>query len=270
MSLNNASNTTTYLHKQVEDHLKQANQIADQAREKSLQWFRTPLEVLTKLDDSPVTIADREVEYVIRELIKKQFPEHGIWGEEHGQSDMEAEQIWVIDPIDGTRSFISGSPLWGTLLANLYKNDAFIGLIDIPFTSERWVGARGTVTTYNGKECKTSQCVNVNDAVLLCTTPDIFTKPEMEIFNRVSAQVRMRRFGGDCYAYGLLASGYADIVIESELQPYDYMALIPVIEGAGGCITDWQGNNLTLSSGTQVVASANRKLHNNVLKLINP
>lgn len=247
---------------------QQANAFADSARKKSLQWFRTPLEVLTKFDDSPVTIADREVEFVLRECIKQQFPDHGIWGEEHGQSGMNAEHIWVIDPIDGTRSFISGSPLWGTLLASLWNQEACLGLVDIPFTGERWVGVRGEQTTFNGRPCKTSDCHELEDAILLCTTIDIFTGPERKAFEALSAQTRMRRFGGDCYAYGLLASGHADIVLESELQPYDYMALIPVIEGAGGCITDWQGNTLSLDSGTQVVASANRKLHGKILKLL--
>lgn len=246
----------------------QAGQFADEARQKSMRWFRSPLEVLTKLDDSPVTIADREVEYVLRQCITSTHPEHGIWGEEHGRARMDADYVWIVDPIDGTRSFISGSPLWGTLLALLRHGQPCIGLIDVPSTGERWVGQAGQPSQFNNAPCRTSACTELSDAVLLSTTPDTFTQHEYKAFEAVSQAVRMRRFGGDCYCYGLLASGHVDLVVESELQPYDYMALIPIIEGAGGCISDWQGRPLTLTSGSQVLASANAQLHAKALALI--
>lgn len=238
-----------------------AARFADQARGKSLQWFRTPLEILTKLDDSPVTLADREVETLLRQAIGKHCPGHGIWGEEHGRGHMDAEFAWMVDPIDGTRSFISGHPLWGTLLAVLWRGRPCMSLIDIPATQDRWTGLVGEPSRFNGLPCQTSHCHRLEDAVLMSTTPDMFTAAEHSVFERVSTQVRMRRFGGDCYGYGLLASGHIDLVIESELQPYDFMASIPVIEGAGGCISDWQGQRLTLASRGQVVASANPALH---------
>lgn len=262
-------NNSKLTKEQLEDLANKAETFADKARVKSLEWFRTPLEVLTKLDDSPVTIADREVESVLRDCIISEYPEHGIWGEEHGATRMQSSHVWVVDPIDGTRSFISGSPLWGTLISLLVDGTPSLGIIDIPFTKERWVGKLGKKTKYQGTEVSTSNCEDLKDAVLLCTTPDIFKPEELEKFNKVSNNVQMRRFGGDCYAYGLLVSGYADIVIESELQPYDFMALVPIIEGAGGCITDWQGNALSLDSGCQVIASANPKLHAQVLELLN-
>lgn len=246
----------------------QVGQFADQARKKSMRWFRSPLEVLTKLDDSPVTIADREVEYVLRQCITQEHPEHGILGEEHGRTRMDADYVWVVDPIDGTRSFISGSPLWGTLLAVLWQGQPCIGLIDVPSTNERWTGHTGAATKFNGKPCQTSPCTSLDDAVLLTTSLDMFTATERSAFEAVSQTVRMRRFGGDCYCYGLLASGHVDIVIESELQPYDYMALIPIIEGAGGCITDWEGKPLTLTSSGQVIASANPALHAKALAVL--
>lgn len=245
-----------------------AGQFADQARQKSMRWFRSPLEVLTKLDDSPVTIADREVEYVLRQCISQHNPEHGIWGEEHGRTRMDADYVWIVDPIDGTRSFISGSPLWGTLLALLFQGQPCLGVIDIPSTGERWTGQRGSGTQFNGTPCHTSLCTSLDDAVLLSTTPDMFAPAERAAFEAVSRSVRMRRFGGDCYCYGLLASGHVDIVVESDLQPYDYMSLIPIIEGAGGCITDWSGNTLNLDSGGQVVATANPQLHEQALALL--
>ncbi|MFA5520584.1 MAG: histidinol-phosphatase [Castellaniella sp.] len=264
-----STTTPATLPPQVQDTLRtlaeQAGHYADQAREQSLKWFRTPLEILTKLDDSPVTIADREVESVLRQCIAQHHPEHGIWGEEHGRTGMDADYIWVVDPIDGTRSFISGYPLWGTLLAVLWQGRPRIGLIDVPAIGDRWLGRTGQPTLFNGRACCTSTCETLDDASLMCTTPDMFTPEELAIFDAVSARMRMRRFGGDCYGYGLLASGHIDIVIESELQPYDFMASIPVIEGAGGCITDWQGRTLTLESGGQVVASANARLHKQAL-----
>ncbi len=238
-----------------------AGRYADEARTQSLRWFRTPLEVLTKLDHSPVTLADREVEALLRRCIGRDHPSHGIWGEEHGRSHMDADYVWVVDPIDGTRSFISGYPLWGTLLSVLWRGQPCVGLIDVPATSDRWLGRIGEPTLFNGEVCRSSHCAQLEDAVLMSTTPDMFTAAEHSVFERVSTQVRMRRFGGDCYGYGLLASGHIDLVIESELQPYDFMASIPVIEGAGGCISDWQGQRLTLASRGQVVASANPALH---------
>lgn len=248
--------------------IAQANRFADQARDKSMRWFRTPLEVLTKLDDSPVTIADREVEYVLRQSILEHYPEHGIWGEEHGRVRMDADYIWVVDPIDGTRSFISGYPLWGTLLSVLWQERPCIGLIDVPATNERWIGQHGAPTLFNGEACRTSPRTALDDAVLMATTPDMFTPTELQAFEALSAATRMRRFGGDCYSYGLLASGHVDLVLESELQPYDFMSLIPIIEGAGGCITDWSGQTLGLESTGQVLASANEELHRQALAVL--
>jgi|SRR5690554_1206543 len=264
----NTADTPQLSSNELDSLVIQAGQFADEARSKSMRWFRSSLEVLTKLDDSPVTIADREVEYVLRQSITQHYPEHGIWGEEHGRIRMDADYVWVVDPIDGTRSFISGSPLWGTLLALLWRDQPCLGLIDVPSTGERWLGQAGQPTQFNGTPCQTSACVDLNDAVLLSTTPDTFSPAEYKAFEAVSNAVRMRRFGGDCYCYGLLASGHIDIVIESELQPYDYMALIPIIEGAGGCITDWSGQPLTLTSGSQVVASANPALHAQTLRVL--
>jgi histidinol phosphatase-like enzyme (inositol monophosphatase family) len=246
-----------------------AMNLADQARVQSLHWFRTPLDVSTKTDASPVTIADREVESLLREQIAAHRPTHGIFGEEHGRERLDADYVWVIDPIDGTRSFITGSPLWGTLLALLWRGRPQIGVIDIPTTVERWVGREDAPTLLNGKPCRTSNCASLAEAVLYSTSPDTFSAVELPAFEAVSRAVRMRRFGGDCYSYGLLASGHIDLVVEAELQPYDYFALIPVIQGAGGVITDWRGKPLSLDTDGRVLAAATAELHEEALAVIN-
>lgn len=238
-----------------------AHTLADSARAASLQWFRTRLDVDTKADASPVTIADQEVERLLRASIGAHFPAHGILGEEHGRERIDAEYVWVVDPIDGTRSFITGSPLWGTLLALLWHGRPQVGVIDMPVLRERWVGCSGKPTQFNGADCRTSGCAELGQARVYATSPDAFAPAEWAAFDAVSRAARMRRFGGDCHSYGLLAAGHVDMVIESQLQPYDYLALVPVIEGAGGVITDWSGKTLSMQSDGRVVAAATPELH---------
>lgn len=233
---------------------------ARRAGQASLQWFRAPLAIDTKADESPVTIADRTVESLLRAEIAARFPDHGIFGEEHGRERMEAEQVWVIDPIDGTRSFITGWPLYGCLLALLQAGQPVIGVIDMPALNERWLGVAGQPTRFNGAECRTSACQDLASAALYTTSPDAFDAAGWAVFEAVSRQARTRRFGGDCYSYGLLAAGHIDLVVEAGLQPYDYLSLVPIIEGAGGVITDWQGHKLTAQSDGRVVAAASPAL----------
>lgn len=240
--------------------------LADEARVLSRRWFRTPVAVDTKPDDSPVTIADREVEAALRRRIAERFPDHGVFGEEHGRDRLDADTVWVIDPIDGTRSFISGWPIYGTLLAVLRHGAPTIGLIDMPVLGERWTGVAGQPSRYrdaDGAErpCRTRDCRKLADATVYTTSPDAFDADGLRVFETVSRQARSRRFGGDCYIYGLLASGHIDLVIEAGLQPYDYLALQPVIQGAGGVITDWRGQPLALTSDGRVVAAATPALH---------
>ncbi len=246
-----------------------AESLADAARPFSRKWFRREVKVDTKADDSPVTIADREVEAMLRHRIARQFPQHGVLGEELGEVGTGADYVWLIDPIDGTRSFISGNPLWGTLLALLYCGRPVLGVIDMPVVNERWVGVAGQPTHFNGEPCYTRECRGLKDAAMYSTSPDLFGDQEERMaFERLSAAVRMRRFGGDCYNYALLAAGYIDLVVESGLQPYDYLALAPVVEGAGGVITDWSGRSLDLHSSGQVLAAANTDLHRQAAALI--
>lgn len=245
-----------------------AKALADRVRPLSRKWFRHPLAIDTKADESPVTQADREVEAALREAIGQQYPDHGIFGEEFGVSHAEAELVWSLDPIDGTRAFISGNPLWGTLLALLHRGRPVLGVIDVPMLDERWVGVAGASAQLNGASCRASTCTELRQAILYATSPDIFAGAELAAFDALTQAARMRRYGGDCYSYGLLASGHVDLVVESGLQPYDYLALMPVIEGAGGVITDWSGQPLGLESQGRVVAAATPQLHRQAMRVL--
>lgn len=260
--------STALAAQQLEAYAAFAHTLADRARPLSRKWFRHPLAVDTKADESPVTQADREVESALREAIASQHPDHGIYGEEFGASRTEAEFVWSLDPIDGTRAFISGNPLWGTLLALLHRGRPVLGLIDIPMLDERWVGRAQTPAQLNGQACSTSDCADLTDAILYATSPDIFSGVELAAFDNLAAKTRMRRFGGDCYSYGLLASGHVDLVVEAGLQPYDYLALMPVIEGAGGVMTDWTGQPLGLGSQGRVIAAATPALHREAMRAL--
>jgi histidinol phosphatase-like enzyme (inositol monophosphatase family) len=235
--------------------------IADNARALSLPRFRRPVDVTLKGDMSPVTAVDRGVESMLRERIEMAWPSHGLLGEEYGATRMDAEFVWSIDPIDGTRSFISGWPLWGTLIALLHRGRPVLGVLDMPALDERWIGHRGAGTTMNGSLCRTSACDSLASATVYTTTPDMFTAEEWTRFDRTSRAAFARRFGGDCYGYGMLASGHIDAVIEANLMPYDYLAIAPVVEAAGGVVTDWEGRPLGLDSGARVVAAATPALH---------
>jgi inositol-phosphate phosphatase/L-galactose 1-phosphate phosphatase/histidinol-phosphatase len=239
-----------------------ANELADAAGEIVRRYFRRGVAVDDKADLSPVTVADREAELALRARIERRFPDHGILGEEHGSVRADAEQVWVLDPIDGTKSFISGVPLFGTLIALVERGVPVLGVIDQPISRERWIGARGRESTLNGAEISTRACPSLASATLFATSPDMFRGPDAEGFQRLKGAVKLARFGGDCYAYGLLAAGFVDLVVEATLKPYDYSALVPVIAGAGGSMTDWQGRPLGLASDGHVLACGDPRLAN--------
>jgi inositol-phosphate phosphatase/L-galactose 1-phosphate phosphatase/histidinol-phosphatase len=239
-----------------------AHELADAAAVAQRRYFRKPVSVETKADESPVTIADREAESAMRDLIRRRFPEHGILGEEYGSSDLDAEFVWVLDPIDGTKSFITGRPLFGTLIALLHDGVPVLGIIDQSISGERWLGVAGEPSTHNGKPIAVRACAALSQAVLFATSPRMFgTAASRESYRRLEGSVRLPMFGGDCYAYGLMAMGFADLVVEDSLQPYDFMALIPVIAGAGGMLTDWVGGTLTLGSSGTVIAAGDARVH---------
>ena len=245
-----------------------ANDMAEAAGGVIRRYFRTPVGVDTKADESPVTIADRETETAMRALIEQRRPQDGILGEEHGRQRLDAEYLWVIDPIDGTKAFITGMPVFGTLIGLLHRGKPILGIIDQPILRERWLGIAGQTTTMNGKPIATRPCPSLDKAFLYSTAPDMFKGPDAIAYERVKNKVRQPRFGGDCYAYGLLTMGFADLVIEASLQPYDYCAVIPVIEGAGGVMTDWQGKALTIDSDGRVVAAGDRAAHKAALQAL--
>jgi myo-inositol-1(or 4)-monophosphatase len=239
--------------------LSLAGQLADVARAIALRHFRTPLAVERKDDGSPVTLADRAIETEMRRMIRADFGGHAIRGEEFA-AEGSGEFTWVLDPIDGTKSFISGYPLFGSLIALLQRDRPVLGVIEASALGERWVGCEERPTLFNGRQVSTSACRAIEQAVVYTTTPDPFDGAERRRFESLSARAALRRFGGDCYLYGMLASGYCDLVIEVKLKPHDFMAAIPVVEGAGGKITDWRGAPLTSASDGRVVAASTEAL----------
>jgi inositol-phosphate phosphatase/L-galactose 1-phosphate phosphatase/histidinol-phosphatase len=239
-----------------------AIRLADTARPIARRYFRsTDFGLTFKADCSPVTLADKEIESAIRAILTAEVPKHGIFGEEYGTIRTEAGYVWTIDPIDGTNSFATGKPLFGTLISLTHGGIPVLGIIDQAILDERWLGVVGRQTTLNGLPVQTRACSNLADAWLSATTPDMFTSAGATAFNALKASTRRCAFGSDCYAYGLLASGFLDIVCEADLKPYDYCALAPVVAGAGGTMTDWQGQPLRIDSDGRVLAAGDAVTH---------
>lgn len=238
----------------------------------TLPFFRSQFALADKAGMGgfdPVTEADRAAELVIRHEIGAIFPAHGIIGEEFGDDGRNCEYTWIIDPIDGTRSFICGIPLWGTLIGLTRHGAPVMGMMHQPYIGETFMGDcdKAWVNGPSGKHTlKTRGCSNLADAFLMTTSPSLFGGAEAEVYKNVERQVRLARYGTDCYAYAMLAAGQIDLVIESGLKPYDIVALIPIIEGAGGVITSWDGGSA--ANGGQVVAAGTRQLHEKALKLL--
>ncbi len=245
-----------------------AGRLADASGAVLTRHFRTRFEIERKADETPVTIADREGEAAMRRLICDAYPDHGIIGEEQGAEREDAELVWILDPIDGTRAFIAGKPMFGTLIALVRDGTPILGVIDQPVLGERWIGGAGRRTTFNGAAAAVRRCGALIDAVLNTTSPDLFTGADAARFQRLSGAVAHTQYGGDCYAYGLLASGFMDLVVEADLKPHDFCALAPVVAGAGGTITDWHGGALSLSSDGRVVAAGDPALHARALEVL--
>lgn len=250
-----------------------AGRLADAAASVTLQHFRNQVSIDNKLDGTafdPVTIADRDAESAIRNLIKAEYPTHGILGEEHGREMGESALYWVLDPIDGTRSFISGVPLWGTLIALNNGTRPTIGVMDQPYLQERYVGFPGGARLIRRDEVfplKTRACASLKEAIMGTTDPVVFNREtELPAFKQVRSKARLTRYGADCYFYCLVAAGLTDLVIEAGLQSYDIQALIPIIEGAGGIVTDWQGGDPQM--GGRVIAAGDRRVHEEALEIL--
>lgn len=238
-----------------------AERMADAVRPIVLAYFRQGVAIDAKADASPVTVADREAEARIRDMIEDEFPDHGILGEEHGSVRLDAEFVWVLDPIDGTKSFVTGKPLFGTLIALARHGRPVVGVIDAPALGERWVGVEGRPSTFNGAPARVRACPGLDRAWLYATSPQMFEGADAAAFENLRRQCRASMYGADCYAYGLLANGTVDLVCEASTKPYDYCALVPVIQGAGGIITDWAGRPLEIESDGRVLAAGDASLH---------
>lgn len=239
-----------------------AEAAADAAGAVIRPFFRTRMSPDLKDDRSPVTIADRSAEQAMRAVLAKRFPEHGIEGEEYGVDRPEAPFRWVLDPIDGTRSFITGRPVFGTLIALLEEDAPILGVIDQPITGERWIGAAGRPTRFRGPFGGTPgcrSCGGLAEAELSCTSPELLG-PHRPAWERLAGAVRRVSWGGDCYAYGLLALGHIDLIAEADLKPWDWAALVPVIEGSGGRLTDWEGRSLRREGDGRALAVADPDL----------
>jgi inositol-phosphate phosphatase/L-galactose 1-phosphate phosphatase/histidinol-phosphatase len=254
---------------QTQSFIDLGHRLADTSQAILRSYYRRKVAILDKADESPVTQADRECEAALRKQIADTFPTHGIIGEEFGTERGEADFVWVLDPLDGTRAFITGRPLFGTLIALLYQDRPIIGVIDMPILGDRWVGAKGQPTTLNGEACTTRSCAELSTAYLSTVSPQAF--PDAQAFGKFEAvrhKVKYASYGGDCYQYGMVATGFLDIVVEANLGIYDFLSLVPVIEGAGGIITDWQGQTLTRKSGDKVIACGDRRIHAATLPLL--
>jgi myo-inositol-1(or 4)-monophosphatase len=260
---------------QFKSFLALAHALADRSGDVIRPQFRRPIAVDNKAGAGafdPVTKADRAAERAIARMIREQVPEHGLIGEELGAERSGATFQWVVDPIDGTRAFITGAPMWGTLIGLMHRGEPVLGLMDQPYTGERfWSerdGAKARDASGRVRRLRTRACARVGDAMMMTTSPDLFQdKAEADGFARVKREVRMTRYGGDCYAYCLLAAGFVDLVVEAGLKCYDVVALIPIIERAGGRITTWDGKPAT--DGGRIVAAGDPTLHQRALSLLN-
>lgn len=240
----------------IDQDIALALRLADAAGDAIRPHFRTGISADRKDDASPVTVADRAAEEAMRRILKAEVPRDTIIGEEFGTEQGSSNRTWVLDPIDGTISFIGGRPIFGTLIALLVDGWPVLGIIDQPILKERWVGASGYATTFNGEEVRTRPCRELSDAMLATTGPQHFDDHQGDHFMALAAKTDHKRlmFGGDCYNYGLLASGNLDLVCEAGLKLYDWAALVPIVEGAGGTMCDWNGEPLNIESGGEVLA----------------
>jgi len=247
--------------------------LAARAAEAVLPFFRTALTVEHKPGRGgfdPVTAADRAAESAMRALIRESFPDHGIIGEEFGSEREEAEYVWVLDPIDGTKSFIAGMPVWGTLIALTRFGEPVYGMMNQPFTRECFFGDGGMARSHgpNGRrELAVRSCAGLADAVLFTTSPRLMNASDRTAFERVENVVRLSRYGGDCYAYCMLAAGHVDLIIETELQPYDILPLIPILQGAGGIVTGWDGG--AAGRDGRIIAAGDERVHRAAMALLN-
>ena len=248
------------------------DQLAAASGDTILPFFRTALAIENKKAGGfdPVTAADRGAEDAMRALIRRNFPDHGILGEEYANERSDAEYVWVLDPIDGTKSFIAGMPAWGTLIGLMRFGEPVFGMMHQPFTRERFSGDGGAAR-YRGplgnRDLRVRKCAALSDALLFTTSPLLMNTGDRAAFGRVEDKVKLSRYGGDCYAYCMIAAGLIDLVVETEIKPHDIVALIPIITGAGGIVTTWE--NGPAQGGGRVIVAGDARMHKAALEILN-
>ncbi len=255
----------------VIDFASFVDQLASVSGDTILPFFRTSLAIENKKTGGfdPVTAADRAAEHAMRALIRRTFPDHGILGEEYGPERTDAEYVWVLDPIDGTKAFISGMPAWGTLIGLMRFGEPVFGMMHQPFIRERFSGDGGAAS-YRGpagnRDLGVRECGSLGDAVLYTTSPLLMNETDRATFRKVENAAKLSRYGGDCYAYCMLAAGQIDLIIETEIKPHDIVALIPIVTGAGGIITTWE--NEPAQAGGRIVVAGDARVHRAALAML--
>jgi histidinol phosphatase-like enzyme (inositol monophosphatase family) len=250
-----------------DEFLSFAEQLADQSRAMLLKAREITPDIEIKPDASFVTATDKAVETALRDMITRRFPDHGILGEEFENVNTDAEFVWVLDPIDGTAPFIAGIPVYGTLIGLAWKGQPYLGVIDLPATSERWAGVSGRFATHNGAPIRTRACASLETALVTCSNVDFMTPADQARFSEIRKRAQYVQYGGSCYAYGVLASGRTDLAMDGGLEPFDVYACAAVIEGAGGHITDWNGNALSFDMTGTVIAAGDRAQLDNIISI---
>jgi len=253
----------------LSDYVSFAETLADIAGKINQKYFRKNHSIKFKENETPVTNADLESELAMRNEIISKFPDHGILGEELPGHNLGSDYMWVLDPIDGTRSFISGKPLFTTLISLIHHNTPLLGIIDQPIIKERWVGSIGNATNLNGIPTKTRACKTLKQAIIYTTGTEHYNPKELKTLEKLQKKTMMTLFSADAYAFGLLSSGHIDIAIEANMEPHDFLALDPVVKGAGGIITDWQGLPLNHNNKSNVLATGDPTIHKDVIEILN-
>lgn len=245
-----------------------AEHLANTSREMLLKAASEHPEIALKSDASYVTATDCAIEQMLRESILERFPDHGIMGEEFGNHRLDADFVWVLDPIDGTAPFIAGLPVYGTLIGLAWQGRPYLGVIDQPATATRWTGVTRQFAQCNGQAVTVRACSSLEKAFVTCSSPDFMSQQELVRFQQVREKAQYIQYGGSCFAYGVLASGRTDLAIDGGLEPFDVYACAAIIEGAGGFMTDWQGQPLSFEMGDKVIAAGDKARHEDALALL--